>query len=258
MEKMTNTAETEDQGEEIITDSEAEKVVETTPAEQSKSEEKPANKESKKQSPEENAIWKQRRLEWERRERELSDKLKVANETISGLRSQSVSDEALKDLGLTKDDLKDSDNLRLAELYAEGQKNGVENPAAYAYRKQNSELRNISERERKAREERDVERENARKDREQAAAKYGAEFVSRALNKDSEFMKQYGRILNHENFAVLMDVYSRGSDERARKQGSFAQPGYRAGSSSETDSADDIRGMTDAEFQAFKRKHNLL
>ena len=257
-EKMMGSKEDDQQQ---ISDEEANQVTEPEERPTEKGAEKnPESKkeESRRQSAEENAIWKQRRLEWEAREKELKDKLQKATDTIAGLRSQNVADKTLKDLGLTKDDLKDPENLKLAEYFAEGQQQGLENPAAYAYRKQLMELKGYSEQQRKAQEAKAKIEQDARADREKANAKYGADFVAQALARDSAFMKNYGAILNHDNFLVLLDVYSKTSEKAAREQGSFAGSGGRRGGAANENAASDFSRMSDKDFLEFKRKNGLL
>lgn len=245
--------ETEEISEDEVTEpvAEAEEKAEVKPDRETRSSKADRKRE---QTPEENAAWKKRRLQWEAEKRQLEGELKESRKQVQALRTGSVSDEALADLNITRDDLSDPDNLRLAELYTEATRKGEENPAAYAYRMQNAEYRGQSQKARQAEEERRTISENARKDRAEASRKYGKEWVDRTLNSDSDFMRLYGNILTHDNFAVLLEAYRTTSDSRARSMGGFSRSG---GKPAEAKADPDFLHMTDEEFSEYKRRNGL-
>jgi uncharacterized protein YjiS (DUF1127 family) len=140
----------------------------------------------KSQSSKENARFAQLRRENERLAKEL-------DATKSELRGN-ISDTALKDLGLTREDLKDESNMALARSYMKAVANGEENPTLSAYKEQRSEA---LKRDNIAREQARLEanRNTAiQEDAKNFAKAFPKDNIVEITKDNTEFMRMYGQV----------------------------------------------------------------
>lgn len=174
----------------------------------------------KKQSRDENSYYAKKRREREALEAENA-RLKGENEKLRESKRNAVSDEALSDLGMSKEDLKDDENLRLAELYAQGAMKGEENPASYAYKALREEARNAKAKaEEEARKKTEAE-EAGKKAVDDAFADftktYGKEAFGDLTNQESLFMRKYGKVVTAGNLVELYGIFKKDVEERTEK-----------------------------------------
>ena len=166
-----------------------------------------------------------------RRKEELeaeNGRLKAENEGYRSDERKSVTDEALSDLGLSREDLEDPRCMHLAKLYAKASAEGEQNPAAYAYRRQREEDREAqarAEAETKAK----ADAETAMKERTDAAfrdftGKYGKDAFRDLTDGNSLFMRKYGNIVTPDNLVALYGIFRddlKAATEKAKDNGSF-------------------------------------
>ena len=182
----------------------------------------------KKQSRAENSYYAKLRRAKEELEAE-NGRLKAENEGYRANERKSITDEALANLGLDREDLNDPKNMRLAKLYAEASAKGEENPTAYAYRRFRTEEREAREKdEAEAKAKADSEAEAKRKTDEAFKSftdKYGKDaFNSDLVSKDSLFMKKYGDVVTPDNLMKLYSIYAddvKAEKEKAKDNGTF-------------------------------------
>lgn len=175
-----------------------------------KADETPKAEEKEKQSREKDSYYAKLRRQREEAMAE-ADKLRKENEGYRMKERESVTDEALRNLGITREQLSDPDTMALARGYAEATAKGEENPTAYAYRKLFNDRREAdtkakadaeakAQADAKAKEETD----NAFKELTKA---YGRDALKDISDENSVFMKKYGAVVTAGNLNALYGIY---------------------------------------------------
>lgn len=123
----------------------------------------------------------------------------------------SVTDEALKDLGFSRDDLNDSENMDIAKAYVKALARGAQNPKAEAYEqvyrsRREAQKEAEAEKERLAKQEADS-REMVEKDIADFARMYPNARISDVTNPNSDFMKAFGSVVTNGNVTKYYGIY---------------------------------------------------
>lgn len=123
----------------------------------------------------------------------------------------SVTDEALKDLGFSRDDLNDSENMDIAKAYVKALARGAQNPKAEAYEqvyrsRREAQKEAEAEKERLAKQEADS-REMVEKDIADFARTYPNARISDVTNPNSDFMKAFGSVVTNGNVTKYYGIY---------------------------------------------------
>ncbi len=132
--------------------------------------------------------------------RRENEKLQRRIKALESERKESFAETTLRELGLTKDDLDDNDNIALAKAYVKGVSEGVENPKEYAYEtyyKESREARRATAEERQRTEKaKQEENERVAKDIDNFRRSFPNVDLAKVASKDSEFMQLYGEVPN--------------------------------------------------------------
>lgn len=199
----------------------------------------------RKQSREEDSYYAKKRKEWEATEAENA-KLKKQVEAYRQSERDSFSDDALKDLGIKREELAEEDNLKLAKYYVKGLAEGEQNPTAYAYRKLREEANAEKAEKAKAVQQEKERTEAYNKAFDEISKTYGSNAVKNDIgNKDSAFMKEYGELVTEENIARLYTIYRNHSKELERLAKKSGTPPTNGSNAPEVKSdAERWKGMT--------------
>lgn len=146
--------------------------------------------EEKSWKTEENARYAQMRRE--------NEELKKRLDAMQSEKRENITEQALKDLGLTRDDLKDEDNMAIASEYTKALAKGEQDPIAYAYK---TAYKRTQEAKRKASEETAKEakakEETAKKVRADADSfkeRYPNVNINDLVKEGSEFNELFGDV----------------------------------------------------------------
>lgn len=188
-----------------------EKTTEAEPKpEVEKTEEPPKAEEKEKQSREKDSYYAKLRRQREEAMAE-AEKLRKENEGYRKKERESVTDEALKNLGITRGQLSDPDTMALARGYVEATAKGEENPTAYAYRKLFNDRREADS---KAKAEADAKAQAEAKAKEETdnafkelTKAYGRDSLKDISDENSAFMKKYGAVVTAGNLNALYGIY---------------------------------------------------
>ena len=198
-----------------------------------------------KQTREEDARYAEMRRQNEKLQREIEEYRKRDIERVS--------DKALNDLNLKREDLNDEDNARLVKAYEKAVAEGVENPVGYAYR---SEYARSQEAKKKSAE----EGANIRKDIEDFKKMYGSKVYNEIMEPESAFQKKLGKKLRPGNLCDLYDTYmlTIGEEPKAAKpteidKAKSTAPSGKSGSSMKPA---DLKAMSDEEYQRWFSTRN--
>lgn len=130
--------------------------------------------------------------------RRENEELKKRLDAMQSEKRESITEGALKDLGFTREDLADEENMKVATAYTKALADGMENPKAYAYE---SVYRSNREAERKARAEADrsaheqTERaEKVRQDVDAFRRAYPDVDINDVVKDGSEFNDLFGDV----------------------------------------------------------------
>lgn len=201
--------------------------------------------------------------------RRLNDenaRLKRQLEQYRTAREGAVSDTALQELGLTKDDLKDSENLALAEDYMAGLAKGEKDPALYAFRKAKMRA-NEAKKEADAKAKAETEAKERQTKAVEADAKEFARLfpnvdIGKVTSPDSDFMRKHGNDANlMGNVTGTYAKYLQEKENERRttetaKQMANPPTGGQQGTESGDDALPDPSWSWE-DFRAWQRKHGV-
>lgn len=200
--KVENTQEAETQQVEG-TKKEEETQETSTTQEQPSGTSKETQSTKKVQSSEENARYAELRRQNEEQRKRI--------EALESEKRESVSDSALKELGLTREDLKDEENLSLANAYIKALANGAENPKASAYE---TLFKSKRESAKKAKEEADnkakldqVEKSKINEDKLQFSKEFPDVNIAEITKSDSDFRKTFSELSDEEMIGYITKYY---------------------------------------------------
>lgn len=124
---------------------------------------------------------------------------------------ESVTDEALRDLGFSRQDLDDSENMEIAKAYVKALAKGAQNPKAEAYEqvykaKREAQKQAQAEQERLAKEEAE-NKSVVEKDIADFARAYPNTDIRDVTNPNSDFMKAFGGVVTNGNVTKYYGIY---------------------------------------------------
>ena len=124
---------------------------------------------------------------------------------------ESVTAEALRDLGFSRQDLDDSENMEIAKAYVKALAKGAQNPKAEAYEhvykaKREAQKQAQAEQERLAREEAES-KSVVEKDIADFARAYPNTNIRDVTNPNSDFMKAFGGVVTNGNVTKYYGIY---------------------------------------------------
>lgn len=130
--------------------------------------------------------------------RRENEELRKSVAALQSEKRENITEQALKDLGLTRDDLSDEDNMLVANEYTKALAKGEQDPIAYAYR---TAYRKSQEAKKQAKEETareaKVKEETAKKvkaDTDNFKAKYPNVNINDLVKEGSEFNDLFGDV----------------------------------------------------------------
>lgn len=215
---------------------------------------KPTEEAKKVQSSEENARYAKLRRQYEEQKKRI--------EVLESEKRESITDNALKELGLTREDLKDEENMELANAYVKSLASGAENPKANAY-----ELVYKAKREsaKKAKEEAEAktkleQAENAKilEDKNKFVKEFPNVDLGTLLETNSDFRKVFSDVDLAGNVTTYYRIYTqlKGANKKVTEaQKANANP-YVSGTSANANakvSDEDVLKMSDKDYQAWRK-----
>lgn len=207
-------------------------------------EEKSTEEKSKKQSREENkhyAELRRKNAELQKKNKDLEVKVQEAN--FNG-RKQSISNDALLDLGL--ESIEDENDLFLCEEYEKAVKRGADNPALEANKAYRAKIRKEQLAKTKEETERNEQNQKVIEDRTNFKKKFGID-TSEAL-KDERFMDVFGDMIGYGNMTDLYSKYKALLDrdvaekEEAKNMGTLPSSSLSSSRKSTKKSLSDLEG----------------
>lgn len=218
---------------------------------QNQGEETAAPEVKRKQSREDDSRFAELRRENERLKKELAKSQQKAQNGIT--------DNALADLGFSRDDLRDEDNMSIAELYMKAKADGEANPIGYAYQQHYKAQREAKiNAEAEARKKNDEENEISRlieKDKSDFLAKYSREELAEAMDENSEFRQLFGDQVHVGNVEKMYSIYRKmvkGEDTKAKSKGILPNASGNSVAKPEDKPVDQ---MTNDEYREWCRAH---
>lgn len=217
----------------------------------------------KEQSSEENAKYAEMRRKYEALERE--------NEALKSKQRGNVSDDTLKALGLSREELDEDSSMDLVSSYLDGLAKKVDNPVQYAYQNQyKKNIENVKKAKadkQKEEEERRAEEDSIKQDSLAFKRMYPETSINDVVKSDSEFMKSryvqeyiknfgekslLGNVTKH--YAIYLAT--KGTNSVTSNVAKSANP-YMGGAPNGTKgeiTEKDILKMSDSEYQAWRRE----
>lgn len=197
--------------------------------------------------------------------RRLREELEAAKRQLNSYREEkqgSITDKALNDLGITREDLNDPDSMKLAENYMKGLANGEKDPAAYAHRQFFIDSRTARIEAKRATEEQAAKQlqlnQSIEADKANFAREFPGESIAAVMQEGSEFRKAFAGIDLNGNVTAYYRAYKaikgNGAPSQEAKGMGVPQTGGASTKATQGKSLDD---MTDEEFQAWEREHGF-
>lgn len=143
--------------------------------------------------------------------RRQSEELQRRIAQLESENKESVTDEALRDLGFSRQDLDDSENMGIAKAYVKALAKGAQNPKAEAYEhvykaKREAQRQALAEQERLAKEEA-AHKSLVAKDIEDFGRAYPNVRISDVTKPDSDFMKAFKDVVTNGNVTKYYGIY---------------------------------------------------